>query len=114
MAQAGADTGPEYEAAAGIWRILGRRWTFLILWNLENKAMRFNELKKALGGIANTVLSDRLAELEGEGLVARNVVQGRTEYGLTAGARELQTILREMGRWRARRALLSVSDVIFS
>ena len=85
----------------------------MILWNLENRAMRFNELKKALG-IANTVLSDRLAELEGEGLITKNVVQGRTEYGLTAGARELQAILREVGRWRARRALLFVSDVIFS
>jgi DNA-binding HxlR family transcriptional regulator len=95
--------------------MLGRRWTFLILYNLENReVMRFNELKKSLAGITSTVLSDRLLELEREGLVAKNVIQGKIEYSLTASARELQVMLREMGRWRARRILLSVSDIIFS
>ncbi len=87
----------------------------MILRNLEDKdAMRFNELKKSLGGITSTVLSERLLELECEGLVAKNVVRGKIEYSLTAAARELQVMLREVGRWRARRVLLSVSDIIFS
>lgn len=117
MAQAGAsaELAGEEQAAAEVLKVLGRRWTFLILHNLENaEAMRFNELKKSLAGITSTVLSDRLLELEREGLVAKNVVNGKIEYSLTASARELQVMLREMGRWRARRILLSVSDIIFS
>ncbi len=116
MAQTGARTEPSSEdAAAELLKVLGRRWTFLILRNLENaEAMRFNELKKALAGITSTVLSDRLLELEREGLVAKNVAQGRIEYSLTASARELQVMLREVGRWHARRVLLSLSDIIVS
>lgn len=87
----------------------------MILRNLEDaEAMRFNELKKSLAGITSTVLSDRLLELEHEGLVAKNVAHGKIEYSLTASARELQVMLREVGRWRARRVLLSVSNIIFS
>jgi DNA-binding HxlR family transcriptional regulator len=114
MAQAGARTelASEEQAAAEVLRMLGRRWTFLILYNLENGGMRFNELKKSLAGITSTVLSDRLLELEREGLVAKNVIQGKIEYSLTTSARELQVMLREMGRWRARRILLSVSDIL--
>ncbi len=105
MAQAGARTELSNEdAAAEVLKILGRRWTFLILRNLENaEAMRFNELKKSLGGITSTVLSDRLLELEREGLVAKNIAYGKIEYNLTAAAKELQAVLREVGRWRARR-----------
>lgn len=71
-------------------------------------------MKRSLAGITSTVLSDRLLELEREGLVTKNIVQGKPEYSLTAGARELRVVLREIGRWRARRILLSVSDIIFS
>lgn len=105
MAQAGASPAlaTEEQAAAEILKVLGRRWTFLILHDLEKDAMRFNELKKSLGGITSTVLSDRLLELEREGLIVKNVVHGKIEYGLTASAKELQVMLREVGRWRARR-----------
>ena len=53
-----------------IWDVLGRRWSLLILKNLSSKnVVRFNELKRSLKDISNTVLSDRLSELEQEGLV---------------------------------------------
>jgi DNA-binding HxlR family transcriptional regulator len=48
-----------------IWDVLGRRWSLLILKNLSTKnVIRFNELKRSLKDISNTVLSDRLSELE--------------------------------------------------
>ena len=53
-----------------IWDVLGRRWSLLILKNLSSKnVVRFNELKRSLKDISNTVLSDRLSELEQEGLI---------------------------------------------
>src|SRR5215831_5400853 len=57
-----------------IWRMLGRKWTYRILDTLSIKSMaRFGELKRLLAGISGTVLSERLAELEREGLVTRTV-----------------------------------------
>ena len=59
---------------ANIWEVLGRRWSLLIIKNLCNKeVIRFNELKRALPGISSTVLSDRLLELEREGLISKKI-----------------------------------------
>lgn len=55
-----------------IWRILGKRWTLSILKSICSKeAMRFCEIKRVLTGISGTVLSERLVELEREGLVTK-------------------------------------------
>lgn len=86
-----------------IWEILSRRWSLLILKNLSTKeTIRFNELKRALAGISSTVLSERLLELEREGLVSKKIypeVPLRVEYSLTPQAKELETIVKELGRW---------------
>jgi DNA-binding HxlR family transcriptional regulator len=45
----------------GIWQVITKRWSLLILKNLNTKeVIRFNELKKVLLGISSTVLSKRL------------------------------------------------------
>jgi DNA-binding HxlR family transcriptional regulator len=90
--------------------MLGKRWTLPILKIVSSKeATRFCEIKKALAGISNTVLSERLAELEREGLVARTRAS-KIEYRLTAGAKELEPVLAELDRlWPARRhTILSI------
>ena len=47
------------------WKVLGKRWSLLILRSLDSKeSIRFNELKRILSGISSTVLADRLLELE--------------------------------------------------
>src|SRR5919202_5650983 len=88
---------------ANIWEVLGRRWSLLILKNLCNKeAIRFNELKRSLSGISSTVLSERLLELEREGLVSKKIypeVPPRVEYSMTPQARELNVVLKEFGKW---------------
>ncbi len=75
----------------------------MILKNLSTKeTIRFNELKRALAGISSTVLSERLLELEREGLVSKKIypeVPLRVEYSLTPQAKELETIVKELGRW---------------
>ncbi|MEW5841043.1 helix-turn-helix domain-containing protein [Nitrososphaera sp.] len=89
-----------------IWEVLGRRWSLLILKNLSTKeTIRFNELKRALAGISSTVLSERLLELEREGLVSKKIypeVPPRVEYSLTPQAKELEVVIKELARWVSR------------
>lgn len=86
-----------------VWEVLGRRWALLILRNLHTKeAVRFNELKKLMAGISSTVLAARLLEMEREGLISKKIypeIPPKVEYRLTARARELGVILKDLGRW---------------
>lgn len=86
-----------------IWQVLGKRWALPILKNLSTKeVIRFNELKRTLSGISSTALSDRLADLEKEGLVYKKIypeVPLRVEYSMTKQARELESILEILGKW---------------
>ncbi|AIC16482.1 winged helix-turn-helix transcriptional regulator [Nitrososphaera viennensis] len=93
-------------AVIDIWEVLGKRWSLLIIKNLRTKeTIRFNELKRALSGISSTVLSERLLELEREGLVTKKIypeVPPRVEYSLTAQAKELEVIIKELAHWVGR------------
>ncbi|MGH9995294.1 MAG: winged helix-turn-helix transcriptional regulator [Nitrososphaeraceae archaeon] len=86
-----------------MWEVLGRRWALLILRNLHTKeAIRFNELKRLMPGISSTVLAARLLEMEREGLISKKIyaeIPSRVEYRLTARARELGVILKDLGEW---------------
>lgn len=97
---------PEFLRAAGIWKVLGRRWTLAILENLNAvEALRFTELKRSLT-ISGTVLSRRLLELEREGLVSKQIydsVPPKVEYRLTPSATELVLIMEDLCTRHARR-----------
>lgn len=86
-----------------IWDILSRRWSLLILRNLSSRnVIRFNELKRNLKGISSTVLSDRLAELEQEGLITKKIypeIPIKVEYRLTNKAKDLELILENLSKW---------------
>ena len=86
-----------------MWEVLGRKWALLILRNLHTKeAIRFNELKRLMPGISSTVLAARLLEVEREGLISKKIyaeIPPRVEYRLTARARELGVILKDLGEW---------------
>ncbi len=88
---------------ANLWKVLGRRWAFSILENLDTKeAIRFNELKRLMPGISSTVLADRLSELELEGIISKKIypeVPPKVEYSLTVQAKELRVIFKELRRW---------------
>ena len=90
-------------ALVGVWEVLGRRWSLHILKNLSTReVIRFNELKRSLTGISSTVLSERLLELEREGLVTKKIypeVPPRVEYSMTPQAKELEVIIKELARW---------------
>jgi len=68
------DNNVECQKVFDAWKLLGKRWSLLILKNLNSKeSIRFNELKRAISGISSTVLADRLLELEREGLVTKKI-----------------------------------------
>ena len=96
-------TGSTCAIVVVVWERLGRRWSLHILKNLSTKeVIRFNELKRSLSGISSTVLSERLLELEREGLVTKKIypeVPPRVEYSITPQAKELEVIIKELARW---------------
>jgi DNA-binding HxlR family transcriptional regulator len=62
-------------------------------------------LKRLLSGISSTVLADRLLELEREGLISKKIypeIPPRVEYRLTTRAKELEVVLKELGKWANR------------
>ena len=82
--------------------VLGKRWNGMIVSSLGGGPSTFVALRRSVGGISDTVLSDRLAELADAGLVARTVDPGppvTVSYALTASGEGLLPILNQLGRW---------------
>jgi DNA-binding HxlR family transcriptional regulator len=93
-----------YQDPCGIARALdlvGERWALLIVRELVFGAKRFTDLRGGLAGASPNVLSQRLRELEGSGIVVRRKT-GAATYELTAWGQELHAILLQLGRWGAR------------
>jgi DNA-binding HxlR family transcriptional regulator len=82
--------------------LIGRRWTGAIIFVLMQSCCRFAVLRDAIPDITDRMLSDRLQELEQEGIVARNVVPDtpvRVEYSLTKKGRALATAFDAIADW---------------
>jgi DNA-binding HxlR family transcriptional regulator len=82
--------------------LLERRWTVSILWASCAGALRFNELKQAVGEIPPTTLAQRLVDLERAGLLERDVLDGRpprVEYRLTERGLRLKSVLDALALW---------------
>jgi DNA-binding HxlR family transcriptional regulator len=85
--------------------VLGKRWNGMILGVLGSGRASFVTLRKAVSGISDTVLSDRLVELVEAGLVRRDVAQGppvTVSYELTTAGCELVPTIEELGAWAQR------------
>jgi DNA-binding HxlR family transcriptional regulator len=82
--------------------LLGKRWTGVILATLRGGPAGFRSLARAVEGISDSMLSDRLAELGDAGLVSRAVREGpplSVTYSLTDAGRALLPALEEISRW---------------
>lgn len=83
--------------------IVGGKWKMQIICALNNQgALRYNELRRKLDGISNTVLANALKELEEAGLVERKEylqVPVRVEYSSTESADKLMPILESLSQW---------------
>jgi len=87
-------------------KYLTKKWTLLIILELykgENHTRRFSELMSSLGDITQKILSERLKELEEEGIVTRHVdattFPVKSEYTLTKSGLELVEIIRGIKMW---------------
>ncbi|MCD8199986.1 MAG: helix-turn-helix transcriptional regulator [Coriobacteriaceae bacterium] len=82
---------------------LGGKWKMSILCSVLNDGpVRYNDLKRKMEGISNTMLSKSLKELEEDGLVERNEyleIPVRVEYEATDKTRSLTPILSELAVW---------------
>lgn len=94
-----------YDDSCGIARaldVLGERWSLLIVRELMLGPRRFGQLRAGLPDPSPNVLSQRLRELEEDGVVRRYVLDppaGVAVYELTERGRALESILLELGRW---------------
>ncbi len=82
--------------------IIGTKWIVLIIRELLNGTMRFGEIRKALDGISQKVLTTNLRKMENEGLLKRKVypeVPPRVEYTLTDLGYSLKPVLDSMKDW---------------
>jgi DNA-binding HxlR family transcriptional regulator len=93
---------PRVGCVAAAMQIIGSKWTALILRDLASGPKRFNELQKSVGSINPRTLSQRLDELEAQGILSKQSfteVPPRTEYCLTPKGQDLIPVLRQMAAW---------------
>ena len=91
-------------AMADILNRIGDKWSVMIVGYLKRKTMRFNELRHAIGGISQRMLTLTLRNLERDGLVTRTVypeIPPRVEYELTSLGRTLTEPLDALWNWAA-------------
>jgi DNA-binding HxlR family transcriptional regulator len=89
-------------ALARAFTFLGKRWNGVILGVLMEGSSTFSELRRGVGGISDSVLSDRLAELAAARLVLRTVEEGppvSVAYELTPAGRALLPSLNALTDW---------------
>ncbi len=82
--------------------IVGRRWTGAIVRSMLAGSCRFGEILSAVPGLSDRLLSERLKELEHEGIVERTVTPStpvRIEYRLTDKGRALASVVRAVADW---------------
>ena len=83
--------------------LISNKWKVLILRDLMEKTMRYNELKASIGSISQKVLTSNLRAMEADGLLIRTVypeVPPRVEYTLSEQGRSLKPILDAMSNSR--------------
>jgi DNA-binding HxlR family transcriptional regulator len=85
--------------------LVGKRWTGAILRVLMDGPLRFSEIAQSVPELSDRLLSERMKELEGRGIVERTVHPGpplRVEYSLSRMGHELEPALSELQRWAER------------
>jgi DNA-binding HxlR family transcriptional regulator len=86
----------EVRRAAGL---LERRHAITVLWASTSGAVRFNEFRQAVSGVAPKTLAERLRELEQAGVLERRVIDASppyAEYRLTARGQRLASVVRAL------------------
>jgi DNA-binding HxlR family transcriptional regulator len=82
--------------------LIGKRWSGAIVAVLLEGPLHFSEIRRLVPEISDRLLSERLKELEAEGLVERRVIDGspvRTEYSLSRKGQALEPAVRTLQAW---------------
>jgi DNA-binding HxlR family transcriptional regulator len=82
--------------------LIGKRWTGAIVFVLMDGPLRFSEVKLLVPDLSDRLLSERVKELEAEGIVERRVIDDmpvRVEYALTKKGRALEPAVRSLKVW---------------
>src|SRR5438094_441419 len=99
MVGGGLDYSAPFQRAI---ELIGKRWTGAVVKALIPAPARFNQLLSGIPGISDRVLTERLRELETEGIVERLVDPGppvRVSYRLTSRGRALEPVLASVSDW---------------
>lgn len=82
--------------------LIGNKWKVFIIQQLMDRPFRFSELRRAIPGISEKVLTDNLRAMEKDGLITRTVfpeVPPRTEYALSELGNTMRPIIESMATW---------------
>ena len=85
--------------------LVGKRWTGAILLVLMDGPLRFSEIRQLVPDLSDRLLSERLKELEAEGIVERRVLDSsppHVEYAVTSKGRALEPSVRALKSWAQR------------
>jgi DNA-binding HxlR family transcriptional regulator len=83
-------------------RIVGGKWTGSILWHLKDGPVRFNDLARMIGGASKKMITERLRQLEDQGLVRREVLETspvQVHYEITDFGRSALGFLDALREW---------------
>ena len=85
-------------------KIIGAKWTVMILRELCEEKRRFGEIQRSLDGISPRTLSTRLQELEKHKIINKKIFKEiplHVEYSLTPKGQSLKEIIVKMHEWGA-------------
>ncbi len=95
-------------------QLVGQRWVPQIVWVLLGGPRRYSTLRAAIPEISDTVLSDRLRELEAAGILTRSVTPSTPvtiEYSLSDRGRDLAKVIDGLAKWADRWAAVGAPSV---
>jgi DNA-binding HxlR family transcriptional regulator len=87
-----------------LFQILGSRWNLVIIWHLNDRALRFTELQKRMGDVNSKTITSHLRDLEKFQIINREIypeVPPRVEYSLTDHGKAFLPVLEVIRAWGA-------------
>ena len=83
-------------------RLIGGKWKASILWHVQDTPIRFNDLARQLGGASKKMISQRLKEMEADGLIKRKVLSTKpiaVTYEITDFGKAALNTLNQLVKW---------------
>jgi DNA-binding HxlR family transcriptional regulator len=81
---------------------IGKRWMGAVIYTLLKGPKRYHEIVSSIPGISDRLLTERLRDLENEGLIFKNVIATspkKVEYDLTPAGKELEEVINALIKW---------------